>query len=89
MIRQNKAELVIEYALMIAIVATALMTMQTYINRGVQGILKVNADDFASFAQDYHNGINPLPPPSRPPSRLAGLDSQILGAMETLVQPDS
>ena len=74
MIRANRAYLVIEYAVMIGIVVAALMVgMQTYIKRGIQGVIKTSADDLGSVAEEYHQSIG---------SKLVGVDSQILGAME-------
>ncbi len=42
----KKAQNVTEYALVIAVVTVALLTMQTYFKRGVQSVVKVVADDY-------------------------------------------
>lgn len=42
----KKAQALIEYALIIALIAAALAGMQTYLRRGVQAIIKTSSDDF-------------------------------------------
>lgn len=43
--KNTTAQSVIEYAILIGIVASALMAMQVYIKRGVQAGIKVSADE--------------------------------------------
>lgn len=45
----KRAQSVTEYALVIAVVAAALLTMQTYFKRGVQSIAKISADQLGGF----------------------------------------
>jgi Flp pilus assembly pilin Flp len=45
----KRAQSVTEYALIIAVVAAALLTMQTYFKRGVQSIAKISADQLGGF----------------------------------------
>ncbi len=52
-IRENRAELMVEYALVIGIVVTALMSMQAYMQRGIQGVIKTTADNLAAPAMEY------------------------------------
>ena len=46
MIRTNKAQNLIEYALILGVVTVALLSMQVYFKRGLQSVAKVAADDF-------------------------------------------
>jgi len=70
--REERAELMVEYALLIGIIVTALMSMQTYMKRGVQGVIKTTADNLAA-------PINTTPDYSPP---IKDLDSQVLGIWE-------
>ncbi|MEW6170036.1 MAG: hypothetical protein AB1472_00500 [Candidatus Omnitrophota bacterium] len=42
----KKAQALIEYVLVIALIAAALAGMQTYLRRGIQGVIKTASDDF-------------------------------------------
>lgn len=44
-LNQKKGQSTLEYAILIIIIITALLSIQTYIKRGVQGRLKSSADD--------------------------------------------
>lgn len=46
---RKRAQSLTEYALVIAVVAAALLTMQTYFKRGVQSIAKISADQLGGF----------------------------------------
>ena len=85
MVRTNKrAELIIEYAVMIGLVAVALAAMQTYMKRGVQGVIKTTADQLGASAEDYLNSNkivkNTIPWPW--PGSTTTLNSQWLGAWQ-------
>jgi Flp pilus assembly pilin Flp len=45
MLRNKKAQSINEYAIIIGLVAVAIMGMQTYLKRGIQGVIKVSADE--------------------------------------------
>ncbi len=45
MLRKRKAQSTLEYAILIVIVIGALITIQTYIKRGIQGRLRQATDD--------------------------------------------
>jgi uncharacterized protein (UPF0333 family) len=45
MMRKSKGQSIIEYAIVLSIVTAAIMAMQTYIKRGIQGVVKVAADE--------------------------------------------
>lgn len=63
MMRANKAELIIEHAFVIGIVVSALLAMQTYMKRGIQGVIKTTADELAAPAVEYYKQKgNGLPP---------------------------
>lgn len=57
-IRLNrKAQGTLEYGIIIAVVVAALVLMQTYIKRGVQGKLRQSADDIGEqFSPGYTTG---------------------------------
>ena len=43
---KNSGQNLIEYALILGVVAVALLAMQTYFKRGIEGVIKVVADDY-------------------------------------------
>ena len=47
---RQKAQSLVEYAVLICIIVAALISMQVYIKRGVQGSLRSNADSIGSVA---------------------------------------
>lgn len=47
-----------EYALVLALVFAGLLTMQTFIKRGIQGAIKLTADDLGEPAKQVYN-LNP------------------------------
>jgi len=51
----KRAQGITEYALIIAVVAAALLTMQVYFKRGVQSVVKVSLDQLGGF----NSGISP------------------------------
>ena len=51
----KRAQGITEYALVIACVAAALLTMQVYFKRGVQSVVKVSVDQLGGF----DSGISP------------------------------
>ncbi|PIQ88943.1 MAG: hypothetical protein COV72_05730 [Candidatus Omnitrophica bacterium CG11_big_fil_rev_8_21_14_0_20_42_13] len=55
MLRQSRAQNLAEYAIVIAIVATALISMQVYIKRGMQGRLKDLANQISPVQYEYMN----------------------------------
>ncbi len=52
-LKKIRAQSTLEYAVMVALIAAALLTMQTYIKRGIQGRLKDTADE---LGQQYDPG---------------------------------
>lgn len=50
LLKKNKAQSILEYAIMLACIVAALLVMQVYIKRGVQGKLRQAGD---SFGQQY------------------------------------
>jgi Flp pilus assembly pilin Flp len=53
--RREKAQNLSEYALILGVVSLALIVMQPYFKRGIQGVIKATADDLGSVAtQDYN-----------------------------------
>lgn len=51
----RRAQGLTDYAVIIAVVALALLTMQTYFKRGIQSVVKTTADAFGGFG----SGIAP------------------------------
>ncbi len=49
-IKNSKGQNLIEYALILGIIAVALFAMQTYFQRGIQSVIKVVADDYGPQA---------------------------------------
>jgi len=49
--RRDRGQHILEYALLIAAVATALVTMQTYVRRGVQARMRNLSDEGPSLGQ--------------------------------------
>ena len=50
----KKAQNFSEYALILGVVTIALIALQPYFKRGLQGIIKVTADDLGSLATEEH-----------------------------------
>lgn len=48
MLRKQKAQSTLEYALIVAVVVAGLIAMQIYMKRGVQGKLRSSADDIGA-----------------------------------------
>jgi Flp pilus assembly pilin Flp len=46
--RNSRAQSLSEYALLIAIIGAALIGMQTYMKRGIQGVVKLAADEIGN-----------------------------------------
>ena len=46
MIKENKAQGLIEYGLILGIVTVALLSMQIYFKRGIQSVIRTAADDY-------------------------------------------
>lgn len=42
---KNKAQSILEYAILIGIIAAALSTMQIYLRRGIQSVIRAAADE--------------------------------------------
>ena len=56
MLLSKRAQSTLEYAVVIAIIAAALIAMQVYIKRGIQGRMKQASDDVGSqFSPGYTN----------------------------------
>ena len=53
-LRAKKGQSTLEYAIIIAVVVAALLAMQVYIKRGVQGKLRSSTDD---IGEQYSPGI--------------------------------
>jgi hypothetical protein len=51
--KQGRAQAIIEYALLIALVIAALTAMHTYIKRGIQAGIKVTADGLGGQADEF------------------------------------
>jgi len=51
----RKATLIIEYAMVVGIVAAALALMQVYMRRGIQGVIKTSADQLNVSVEEYLN----------------------------------
>ncbi|MFH1655291.1 MAG: hypothetical protein ABH954_01615, partial [Candidatus Omnitrophota bacterium] len=49
---KNNAQSIAEYSLFLTLVAAALLTMQVYMKRGVQGVLKFAADEVGSQEEE-------------------------------------
>jgi Flp pilus assembly pilin Flp len=47
--KMNKGQNLIEYTLILGLVAVALFSMQTYFKRGIQSVVKVVADDYGPY----------------------------------------
>lgn len=56
--KKTKAQSILEYVLVLAIVAVALTTMQVYFKRGLQAAIKLSADELAE-QQDGGDEIDP------------------------------
>ncbi len=57
-LNKKKGQSALEYAILITIVIAALLTIQMYIKRGVQGRLKSSSDDIGDqFSPDNTNAI--------------------------------
>ena len=77
MTRAKRANLMVEYAIMLGLITAAVTLMQTYIKRGIQGTIKATADQLGVPAEEYYltKNINPNSPP-------LNLNSQSLGIWE-------
>lgn len=51
-IRKNIAQSAVEYSLIIAVVVSALVTINVYVKRGLQGRMADAGDDFANTVRD-------------------------------------
>jgi Flp pilus assembly pilin Flp len=51
----KRAHNIVEYSLVIGVVTVALMAMNTYFKRGIQGIIKVVADDMGDQGESFTN----------------------------------
>ena len=79
MFRKRRASSLLEYSIMFAIVVSALMGMQTYMKRGVQGVVKSTADELGALAeQSYAGGLT-----TASSATPALENAQVLGAGET------
>ena len=56
----KKAQSTLEYAILIAVIVGALIGMQTYVKRGLQGRLKVATDDVGSQFEPGTTDIHSL-----------------------------
>ncbi len=71
MIRSDRAASMLEYALMVSIIIAAITGMRLYMQRGIQRVIKVAADDLGAPAQQYFRQ-----------TRNVVVDSQLWGAAE-------
>lgn len=87
----------LDYAVFIAVVVTALIGMNTYINRAIQGNLKVLEDQLNELpapSTSVTPTFPPAPPPPPPPAPIAGGSDIDSGALNSNVSaadgfPDS
>ncbi len=56
-LRQKKGQSTVEYAVLIVIVIAALLTIQVYIKRGIQGKLKSSADDIGDQYSEGNTNV--------------------------------
>ena len=61
--RHKRGQSTLEYVILILIVIAAILTIQTYVKRGIQGRLKSAADDIGdqfstSKSANYHKWVN-------------------------------
>ena len=85
-LKNKKAQSTLEYAILIIIVIGALLTIQIYIKRGVQGRLKQATDDIgAQFSPGNTNFHKTVSTNSRTEESFASgvTKSQMLGADQT------
>lgn len=61
MFKHKKGQSTLEYALLIAVVATALIAMQAYINRASQGYLKTYGDRISLLQYDAETDTLTIP----------------------------
>lgn len=47
--KKSKGQNLVEYTLILGVVAIALFSMQTYFKRGIQSVVKVVADDYGPY----------------------------------------
>ena len=51
MSRKHKAQGMVEYAVILGVIALAIMSMQVYFKRGIQSVIKVVADDYSPYGR--------------------------------------
>jgi len=56
--KKEAAHNLVEYVLILGIVTVALIAMQTYFKRGIQGIIKIVADDMGSQREPVGGGVS-------------------------------
>jgi len=49
--RKHKAQGMVEYAVILGVIALAIMSMQVYFKRGIQSVIKVVADDYSPYGR--------------------------------------
>ena len=47
--RKHKAQSLVEYTVILGVIALAIMSMQVYFKRGIQSLIKVVADDYGPY----------------------------------------
>jgi Flp pilus assembly pilin Flp len=47
--RKHKAQSLVEYTMILGVIALAIMSMQVYFKRGIQSLIKVVADDYGPY----------------------------------------
>lgn len=73
MLIKRRAQSTLEYALMIAVVVGALIAMQVYVKRGLQGKLKSATDDIGEqYSPGYTTGVVTVDSTTNTHENLAG-----------------
>lgn len=78
--RLRRAQSLSEYVLLVGIAAAALIAMSTYMQRGVQSVVKLQADELGSQKGLVDEPNNPDNPYGAPPDYI---ESQALSASST------
>ncbi len=56
-LRTLRAQGTLEYVILVVVIVTALLTMNVYIKRGIQGRLRSSADDIGDQFSTWANGV--------------------------------
>ena len=84
---QKKAQSTVEYAVLIIIIIAALLSVQTYIKRGIQGRLKSASDDVGDQFSPGNTNVVAATRTHSKETQTFGVDKQ--GAQKsTLIEPE-